>query len=459
MTNADQQGAMNRMRMTLQLRDGFVRLAHASADVVEQTVLADLKLLVEHARTRVPYYQQLLGHISDVNSYESSEQLLAALPILTRSQVQENLDALQFREPGLNPNLYEGQSTSGSTSKPVTVFKFAPLYALEYDAITLMDWELSHRKTNSRIATFRAVEYDADEAPLGPPLSYVGHTNTSVVRSVFTHSIPELLNDLHQAKPEIFYVNGVVLRQMVQEQLGGGYPDIYIDQILTVSDRIDGQLRELTRQAFGGRINDRYSSEEFGYIALQCTTHDHLHSVHPSVYVEIVDDNNQPCAIGEQGRVLVTSLHNMAQPMIRYQIGDIAVRGAECDTEMKWPVIENIVGRTRDGVTLPDGSFHLVSFFDAPFLEIRNLRDFQIVLFDNAIVFLYAGINNLSQSQEATIASTLSSVFALERKVVCRRMAPDTWQGKWKRREWDRGIGVYAPGMTDEQVLGSIATV
>ena len=45
-----------------------------------------------------------------------------------------------------------------------------------------------------------------------------------------------------------------------------------------------------TRTAsFGAVVEDRYSTEEVGYVALQCPDHEHMHTMGDSLLVEVVD--------------------------------------------------------------------------------------------------------------------------------------------------------------------------
>jgi phenylacetate-CoA ligase len=267
----------------------------------------------------------------------------------------------------------------------------------------------------------------------------------------------ELLSDLHRLRPDYLYVNGVVARQLALAQLDSDFPPIQIEQLLTVSDRIDPQLRELVREVFGARIIDRYSSEEFGYIALQCPVHDHLHVCSPSLIVEVVDDEGNACDVGVPGRVLVTSLHNFAMPLIRYDIGDIAEFGEPCDTGLKWPVLDQVSGRIRDSITSPEGESYLVTFFDSKMLGTRKLRDYQIVLFEDSIVFMYHVHEELIESELADIETELKDAFKLSLPIVFRRMKNENWQNAWKRHEWYRVTGSYEPDWTESELLSTLA--
>lgn len=453
MSDTNAVGAENRRRLVLQLRDQFLDLARASKDDVEKYSFNELKNIVKFSKQRIPWYTNSFESIGNIDDSESLQYLLHSLPILSRRLVQENFDGLYFKSPEHDPNDFAIQATSGSTGKPVSVMKFAPLYSAEYDALTLTEWQLNNRDTSKTLSTFRIVQTELEDAPLGPPLSYIGATRVHTSRSILKRTIPELLKELHRLRPDYLFVNGVVARQLALAQLDSDNEPIKIQQFLTVSDRIDPQLRTLIREVFDGRIIDRYSSEEFGYIALQCPVHDHLHVCSPSLVVEVVDEDGNACDVGVPGRVLVTSLHNFAMPLIRYDIGDIAEFGEPCDSGFNWPVLNQVNGRIRDSITLPNGEFRLVTFFDSKMLGTRKLRDYQIVLFENAIVFLYLVIEELEDIERADIEAELQDSFKLPLPIVFRRMQSENWQNVWKRREWYRVSASYEPNWTESELL------
>ncbi len=74
-----------------------------------------------------------------------------------------------------------------------------------------------------------------------------------------------------------------------------------------------------------------------------------------NVYLEVVDKTGEPCPVGTGGRVLITSLHNFATPLIRYDIGDYAESGDPCPCGRGLPVLTRILGRARNRMILPDG--------------------------------------------------------------------------------------------------------
>jgi hypothetical protein len=116
-------------------------------------------------------------------------------------------------------------------------------------------------------------------------------------------------------------------------------------------------------------------------------------------------------------------------------------------------VLERIVGRTRDGVTLPNGEFHLVTFFNSEMLMLQKIRDFQVVLFNDAIVFLYHSSDDLTLDERSAISEELSTTFLLDLRVHFREISTSYWRGIWKRREWDRVDIDYDAAWSESEVI------
>lgn len=116
----------------------------------------------------------------------------------------------------------------------------------------------------------------------------------------------------------------------------------------TYGEPLTKGVREACREAWGVPVQDVYSCEELGMIALQCPEHEHLHVQSEAVLVEVLDEEGSPCTPGQIGRVVLTALHSFAMPLLRYAIGDHAEVGAPCPCGRGLPVLsKRIVGRRR----------------------------------------------------------------------------------------------------------------
>jgi phenylacetate-CoA ligase len=133
------------------------------------------------------------------------------------------------------------------------------------------------------------------------------------------------------------------------------------------------------REAWNVPLVDVYTAEEVGYIALQCPECEHFHVQSENLIFEILDESGEPCQPGEIGRVVLTTLHNFAMPLVRYDIGDYAEAGAPCACGRGLPVITRILGRQRNLLTLPNGRRHWPSFPSEKWSHAGPIRQLQLV--------------------------------------------------------------------------------
>jgi phenylacetate-CoA ligase len=122
-----------------------------------------------------------------------------------------------------------------------------------------------------------------------------------------------------------------------------------------------------------------YSTNEVGYVALQCPVSGLYHVQSEDVMVEIVDDSGRPCSVGETGRVVVTSLHNFKMPLIRYDLGDYATVGENCHCGRTLPALERIVGRTRNMLKLPSGRTAWPGFPMDTLVRLDAIRELRMI--------------------------------------------------------------------------------
>ncbi|MTI98600.1 MAG: phenylacetate--CoA ligase family protein [Marinobacter adhaerens] len=114
--------------------------------------------------------------------------------------------------------------------------------------------------------------------------------------------------------------------------------------------------RVVIEEAFGCAVTNRYGCEEVGLIACECEQHKGMHLNLPHVYVEFLDDQNNPVAPGEPGKIVVTDLNNFAMPLIRYRVEDVGVYSErDCSCGRGFPLLERLEGRVADFLKLPGG--------------------------------------------------------------------------------------------------------
>ena len=108
----------------------------------------------------------------------------------------------------------------------------------------------------------------------------------------------------------------------------------------------------LMEMLFDVPVINEYGAAELDLIAFQNPI-DEWQINSETLFVEILDDNNNPVSLGEEGRVVITSLYNKAHPFIRYDIGDVGSLSKK--STIRKPILEKLIGRTNDIAILPSG--------------------------------------------------------------------------------------------------------
>lgn len=431
-----------RKEQVLNLRDQYLNMSVTKYSKLEPILRQELVNLIEFSRANSHWWLERLSRVE--TSIQSMSELVKALPVTDRETIQNHFDEMTIHIPGTNQDDYGLQKTSGSSSHPVQVLKYWPSHSIDADAIVLLEWKWHDRDIRKKIGFFRLGAQDSDFADIGSPLAYLGTAPSTFTRSSVDRTPRELLESLYQHQPTYLLTNPISLRLVAEEQQKNPLRIAPLEQILTIADRVDDSLRDLVSQVFGAKIVDRYSSVEFGMIALQCPKHNHLHVIVPNVYVEAVDENDQPVPDGIPGRALITSLHGFAMPLFRYEQGDIVTMGGKCDAGITWPIIESVHGRVRTYADGPDGSRRLLTLFTADFLLMREILDFRVIKFDQDVVFIAQTRELLDSNAKARIIKSMEDVFRSALPVRILETTDPLVRPTWKAKE------IYlAPGSPD----------
>jgi phenylacetate-CoA ligase len=147
--------------------------------------------------------------------------------------------------------------------------------------------------------------------------------------------------------------------------------------IQSFGETLTEEMRQRAEAVFGVPVWDMYSCQEAGYLASQCPTRSGYHVHAENVILEVVDAEGIPCAPGQVGQVLITTLLNYANPLIRYSIGDEAVAGAPCACGRGLPTLVRVLGKERPLFRLPAGGVKNTSTLASSISKIAGVQQFQ----------------------------------------------------------------------------------
>ncbi|HEY3366929.1 MAG TPA: hypothetical protein VGK74_17905 [Symbiobacteriaceae bacterium] len=309
----------------------------------------------------------------DIGSLED----LQKLPILTKADIRSHREALVALNMPMK-HMVPGR-TGGSTGEPLQFY---------HDGAAL---------SAVRAAKYRALGWWGIE--LGDPEVMIWGSPIDIKRADTIHGIgTRLLNRrilpafrlseesmltyarmLANWRPKLIYgyASSLTLMGRFLMQNNSTFGDWHPALVVSTTEVLTPQNRELIQQAFRSPVADEYGSREAGILAFQCP-HGSMHIAAENLIIETVR-GGKPCAQGELGELVVTDLNNKAMPLIRYAIGDVGVLGTRaCSCGRNLPVLESLGGRVNDIVVTPDGTLLTGSFFPHFFKDYAFVRQFQV---------------------------------------------------------------------------------
>ena len=418
----------------------------SSADL-ERLQFARLTTLASHAYNAIPEYRQRLRATGYRPGRPMTMAIWQNIPVLRRADLQRLGNTLRVRRLSSAQfgDQYEA-SSSGSTGVPVRVWKSGLDWQM-WQAICVRE-ELWHGDgcagTYAAIKGFAGSDFTAEQQAAlrsptglilpdwGPPMNLVRNTGTSALIHGSV-SMQDKAAFLIRVEPRYLLTAPSGLRLLAQYFRDHDLKLPSLKSVRTVSERLDEDVRELCRAVFGCEIIHNYSANEVGYMAVQCPLHQHFHVQSEVVYLEIIDEHGAPCPPGQIGRVVVTPLHNFAMPLLRYEIGDEAEFGEPCSCGRGLPVIRNVIGRTADYLTLPDGSRRRVTYNVYRMSTLRAVREYQVVQTAlDAIEVRVVAMRALQAAEIAEISDIMTREFGGDFRVAITEVdeLPRTAAGK-----------------------------
>jgi phenylacetate-CoA ligase len=335
--------------------------------------LRSLNTILEHAR-RAPYYRQLFED-TGVPLPLSSLDDLRQIPTLSKQTVRvRSRDLLTARPPRGTQIL----RSSGTTGTPVAIYFTRHFHqqALAYFHARLRKWAgIGERDRRAMFGVRRVCSFDQARPPFWRP-SHLENLRYYSIYHLSPQYLPHYVRHLREWKPRVIMGYPSALNVVARFLLDSG-ESLQIPVAITTSETVTEPLRNGIEQAFNCRLVDQYGSVENAHFASQCE-YGRYHVSPERGIVEILNDG-VPCAPGQEGRVVVTGFDNWLQPLIRYELGDVAYWAIDqtCPCGRQMPILGGIQGRHEDYCLTRDG--RRVLRFDGVYKGITSILEGQII--------------------------------------------------------------------------------
>jgi len=302
---------------------------------------------------------------------ESAAEYLRRFPLLSRSQVREHFQEIvidPLRSQITSPSSVASKrydwlvvKTGGTTGVPTTVV---------HDA-RARDWGRATRLYAARLCGL----------PLGTRYFRLWGSEPDLLQTQAKLQLRVLSNLLGEIPLNAFRAKEAELRRHAQTMLD--HPEVknlvaYVDAaaslaffirehklprphlktIMACAGTVLPEFREALQDVFQAQVYDKYGSRDCCDMACECSQHSGLHVFSPNIFMEIVDEQGNPCQPGQVGRILISLLNNPSFPLIRYEVGDVGAwaEPGPCACGSPFQRIRGLQGRQDDMLVTEDGT-------------------------------------------------------------------------------------------------------
>ena len=328
--------------------------------------------ILSHCNNNIPYYQILFKDYSfDINGDLPEE--LKKLPTLTKKIIKKHLP---YDLTDKTRKIYTIEKTSGSSGEQGEFYLDREAFSKIIAAQTLY-WEWGGYSFGKKAIQTGINPERGFKKQIKDKLLLIKYSDAFKIDKKI---IGETLNPFRNKKDIFFigYPSSIYSYAKFAEELG--INDVSFKSIISLGDKMFPHFRSLIEDTFNTEVFDTYGGAEGLMIAGECSEHKY-HILSPHVHVEILDKNDKTVPDGTLGQVVVTSLDNYLMPLIKYKIGDLAIKSNKidsCKCGRNLPIIDEIIGRDTDVLYTPKYKILVVHFFTGIFEHFPEIKQFQV---------------------------------------------------------------------------------
>ena len=325
----------------------------------------DLSAIIAHAFEQSPYYREKYAGVN--------EMLVDELPILLKDEVIQHRDAMLARD--VERSAVRIGNTGGSTGKPVSFYYDAHKGEL-MRAGMCRSYMWSGWQPGQKILNFWGARQDLKGGSgWRKRLKQAIAAEHTIAAYEYTEAqLHDWAETIRSYRPVLLQGYASILAELARYVVDQRIPmPRTLLGVFSTAEVLYGWQRELMERAFGCKVFNQYGSREIPNIACECR-HGNQHVFTDMVYLESSLD------IGDEERLIVTSLTNRVMPFIRYDIGDSGrLKEGDCACGSPFPMMEMGLCRSNDIIRTPGGKRIYPSYFIHLLDGLPGIRQYQFI--------------------------------------------------------------------------------
>lgn len=397
---------------------------YMSKEDIKKLTNRKLKKLLLHAYSNVPYYREILDQAGLIDKGEVRLENFSRIPFLTREIIrkeQKNLYSKDYktRKP-------YGNTSGGSTGEPVRFIQDK-----EYD-----EWNIANKiyykmfggqgvgdKEFRLWGSERDLLKGKEKFPIKLKNWLYNRTELNAFKMT-EESMAVFVNKINRTKPTWIEAYVQPMYEFAKFIKNNNLKIYSPKGVLTSAGTLFPEIKDLIEEVFACKTFNRYGTREVGDVACNCKKQEGLHLSTWNSYIEILNDKMTPTEPGKIGKVYVTTLNNYSMPLIRYNIGDMAITGRnqKCSCGRGTPIIEKVVGRHMEVFKTKRGKIVPAEFFIHFIGVVYNkdyIKRFQVIQedYDHIVIKLVVMDDRKFNEYKSAIINSIKKVMGKDCKI------------------------------------------
>lgn len=339
-----------------------------SEDQLEQLQREKLSKLLSYAVNNASYYAKFKDMYE-----EDPVKFLKKFPILDKTTLRGNTDRLLTK----HTSDLVMQRSSGSSGLQTTVYFDKKEQSIQR-AYQIRWWEWAGYKIGDPIL----------QTGITPKRGILKKIKDLLFRTyylpAFTHSEKSALDAFKwvSGKKNVVLAGYASSLYVLAEMAKKDKQNLRFKTAISWGDKLFDHYRNHIEMTFETQVHETYASSEGFMIAAQKDL-PYMYIISTDVYVEIVDDHGEEVSDGELGHVLVTKLNNFSMPLIRYRIGDLAIKLPRehypRQRKYAYPLLQKVIGRDTDLIKTRSGKYMVVHSFTGIIEHYTEIKQYTVL--------------------------------------------------------------------------------
>jgi len=347
-----------------------------TSEQIHQFQNEELHKLIEYVYEYVPYYRKIMQERKLKPEDIKTTEDITKFPVLSKDLLRKYLNQLISTQNNSIKKYI--RRTGGSTGEPLQIMNDYTNSVWENVAFYRGFNFAGYQRGDKIISLFGGTLGLAPEGKIDKLKTKFSGTVFLPAFEISQQNINKYVNEIKKSKAKFLrgYTSAIYLLAKLMDKSNITIPLI---AVFPTAETLQDFQREQIEKTFQCKVFDQYGCGECNSIAFECASHSGLHISDENVFLEVLK-NKERVPNGEMGALTLTTLHNYAMPLIRYQNGDIvSLDKRPCLCGRGLSRISRIYGRANDVLLSQNGELISGAFIPHLFRNTEGIEQVQLI--------------------------------------------------------------------------------